>query len=256
MDLGSVRAQLAGTLQLIDQLLESQGLTPADVPAAPPAAVTSTSPSLPPQYLMRPEDMATEDGAGVEEVPPESMVEKARLVTDAENQAIEDGFDPTDPESMRAWRRSQADKARQRMLNSASFVAQEDTAAAAAEVVASPPKVRIAQELDEADKNTLRKAMGLLIKHRGGGPFGAGHLPRAELPALEDALKGLLEVLGRDKDIQEQDLPPPKPYATYERRQHGEGFPSAREIERCEDPPLGEIQPKAVQRLPHDLDFS
>ena len=52
--------------------------------------------------------------------------------------------------------------------------------------------------LDDASTNALRTAMGLLIKHRGGGPFGPGRLQRKQLPELESSMVSLLDVLRAD----------------------------------------------------------
>jgi len=63
----------------------------------------------------------------------------------------------------------------------------------------SQPKV----PLGDMQSDQIRDAMGLLIKHRGGGPFGAGRLEVGEVPQLEASLVNVLNVL-RKTDFPEE----------------------------------------------------
>ena len=57
------------------------------------------------------------------------------------------------------------------------------------------------KELDELGTDKVRKAMALLVKHRGGGPFGGGRLDTAEeVQALEDSLLDAMATF-RDADF-------------------------------------------------------
>lgn len=113
----------------------------------------------------------------------------ASRLTDMELEAQTDGFDPSDAESMRAWRRFKAEQARKRMEarvsageakvmppggvgDSAPVEAEsteEDTLVATSTVKPRP--------LSPETEETARSAISFIMKHRGGGPFGLGRLP-------------------------------------------------------------------------------
>lgn len=75
--------------------------------------------------------------------------------------------------------------------------------AAAAPAAAAPPTVAPAAAayagppvpLPESAVDRVRAAMALLVKHRGGGPFGAGRLSHEDVPNLEAALVDVLAVI-------------------------------------------------------------
>mmetsp|Transcript_1842 Transcript_1842/g.3625 ORF Transcript_1842/g.3625 Transcript_1842/m.3625 type:complete len:135 (+) Transcript_1842:219-623(+) len=48
------------------------------------------------------------------------------------------------------------------------------------------------------DIQHMQKALGLLVKHRGGGPFGLGRLPASEAAQLEASLTESIKVLNAE----------------------------------------------------------
>ena len=60
---------------------------------------------------------------------------------------------------------------------------------------AAAPYTGLPVPLPESAIERMRTAMALLVKHRGGGPFGAGRLSQEEVPNLEAALADVLDVI-------------------------------------------------------------
>lgn len=159
---------------------------------------------------------------GVEEVPTTPAFKITPPVDD----------DPINLEGVRDVREAMRLKAAAR----AKKADQEQEAAMAAEREAleaarAASTTSVKRSLNDSDMNVLRQAMGLLIKQRGGGPFGSGRLPASELPTLEANLVELIKVLRADlthvASRTDEEADQDDEIAKFlERRQPGEGLPS------------------------------
>lgn len=65
------------------------------------------------------------------------------------------------------------------------------------EVAADVDTQDVAMPMSAQDAEVVKRAMAMLIKHRGGGPFGMGRLEIDEIPQLETNLLNAVATLGQ-----------------------------------------------------------
>jgi len=187
-DLLALRERLQGALALVDALVQVQGggaATPAAAAAPRQAADTAFADATDLAAAKQAQAQAQAQEAAAQQAAQQAAQAAAEAKARAEAEA------KAAAEAQAASAAKAAAAAQATAESAKAEAAQEAVWNKGPEAAAAPE----AKELEPGAVEKIKQAMSLLIKHRGGGPFGAGRLEEEEVPSLERALVDVLELI-------------------------------------------------------------
>jgi len=196
-DLNTLRERLLGALTLVDQMLAFSSPPPPPAVAAPSSASSAweaeyaANPSPPPV----PAPAASPPAAAPP--PPRAPMASAQQIPSAAASTPASGGYAAQLAAAQAAKASGGVAAPPAPPVAAAAAPAPAPApvASTSDAAAAPPYDGPPVPLPESAIERMRVAMALLVKHRGGGPFGAGRLSQEDVPNLESALTDVLDVI-------------------------------------------------------------
>jgi len=191
-DLSTLRERLLGALTLVDQMLAFSS-PPVAAPASSTWEAEYTAPVTPPPPPPPPAAAVPPRAPIATAPPPQTSPPPQPSPPGASSPVSGYAAQLAAAQAAKVSASSSGSGAAPAAAAAPSFVA--PAPAPASTTGAAAPYTGLPVPLPESAIERMRTAMALLVKHRGGGPFGAGRLSQEEVPNLEAALADVLDVI-------------------------------------------------------------